>query len=206
MGQGYDVKAEIGALDVMAIRGDDDPVIVELKVGFSLSLFHQAVDRQGISDDVYICVPRGTGRVFNKSLKDNTALCRRLGIGLLSVRLRDGFVEAHCDPTPYRPRKSTRRKGKLLREFQRRVGDPNNGGQTRVGLVTAYRQDAILCARYLAENGATKGAVVAKVTGVATATRLMAADHYGWFEGVSTGIYQLTPKGREGVAFHDDAQ
>ncbi len=205
-GQGYEVKAEIGAVDVMAVRGDDDPVIVELKVGFSLSLFHQAVDRKAVTDDVYICVPRGAGAVFSKALKDNTRLCRRLGIGLLSARLRDGFVEAHCDPAPYRPVKSARRKGRLLREFQRRVGDPNSGGQTRAGLVTAYRQDAILCARYLAEHGTTKGAVVAKETKVASATRIMAADHYGWFERVSTGIYQLTPKGREGVAFYDEAQ
>ncbi|MFV2003056.1 MAG: hypothetical protein ACC619_08750, partial [Paracoccaceae bacterium] len=104
--QGYVVKSEIGALDVMAVRGDEAPVIVELKVAFSLALFHQAVDRQGISDAVYICVPRGAGRKFSRSLKDNIRLCRRLGIGLLSVRLRDGFVEAHCDPGPYRPVKS----------------------------------------------------------------------------------------------------
>ncbi|MEE9387644.1 MAG: DUF2161 family putative PD-(D/E)XK-type phosphodiesterase [Paracoccaceae bacterium] len=197
-GQGYEVKAEIGAVDVMAIRGDDDPVIVELKTGFSLSLFHQAVDRQGVTDDVYICVPRGTGKVFAKALKDNTRLCRRLGVGLLTARLRDGFVQAHCDPAPYRPVKSARRKGQLLREFQRRVGDPNAGGQTRVGLVTAYRQDAMLCAGFLAENGASKGAVVAAATGVPTATRIMAADHYGWFERAGRGVYQLTAKGLKG--------
>ncbi len=198
--QGYAVKSEIGALDVMAVRGDEDPVIVELKTGFSLSLFHQAVDRKGISDDVYICVPRGTGRKYYLNLKENMRLCRRLGIGLLSVRLRDGLVEAHCDPGPYRPIKSKKRKGRLLREFQRRVGDPNSGGQTRVGLVTAYRQDALLCARFLKENGAHKGAVVAKVTRVEMATRIMATDHYGWFERVSQGVYQVTPKGLDGIA------
>lgn len=201
-GQGYEVKAEIGAVDVMALRGDDNPVIVELKVGFSLSLFLQAVDRKGVTDDVYICVPRGAGAVFSKALKDNTRLCRRLGIGLLSVRLRDGFVEAHSDPAPYRPVKSAKRKGRLLREFQRRVGDPNSGGQTRVGLVTAYRQDAILCAGYLVENGASKGAVVAAATGAKAATRIMASDHYGWFERVSLGVYQVTPKGVEALVVY----
>ncbi|MCJ7871929.1 hypothetical protein MUB49_05765 [Phaeobacter sp. J2-8] len=35
--QGYEVKAEIGAADVVAIKGDDDPVIVELKTGFALT-------------------------------------------------------------------------------------------------------------------------------------------------------------------------
>jgi hypothetical protein len=27
----------------------------------------------------------------------------------------------------------------------------------------------------------------------------MAADHYGWFERVRTGIYALTPKGEEAL-------
>ncbi len=140
-------------------------------------------------------MPRGSGPRFGKAIKDNTGLCRRLGLGLMTVRLRDGLVEVHCDPGPYRPAKSKLRKGRLLREFQRRVGDPNLGGQTRVGLVTAYRQDATLCAGHLAEHGPSKGAPVAKATGVARATRIMADDHYGWFERIAVGVYSLTPKG-----------
>lgn len=198
--QGYDVKGEVGAVDVLALRGDDDPVIVELKTGFSLSLFHQAVARQSVSDDIYICVPRGAGRQFAKALGSNQALCRRLRLGLMTVRMRDGYVEVHCDPAPFRPVKSPVRKGRLLREFQRRVGDPNAGGQTRVGLVTAYRQDALRCAGFLASHGAAKGSVVAKGVDVPGATRIMAADHYGWFERVSVGVYTLTSKGREGLA------
>jgi hypothetical protein len=33
--QGYEVKAEVGSADIVACRGDDDPVIVELKTGFT---------------------------------------------------------------------------------------------------------------------------------------------------------------------------
>ncbi len=198
-GQGYEVKGEVGACDVVGVRGEDDPVIVELKTGFSLSLFHQGVARQVVSDDVYLAVPRATGKRFGKALKENIALCRRLGLGLLTVRLRDGLVEAHLDPAPYTPRKSKLRRGRLLREFARRVGDPNEGGATRVGLVTAYRQDALLCAGHLATAGPCKGSDVAQATGVPTATRIMAADHYGWFERVALGVYQLTPKGAEGL-------
>ena len=40
-GQGYIVKGEVGAADLVACRDDEDPVIVELKTGFTLSLFHQ---------------------------------------------------------------------------------------------------------------------------------------------------------------------
>jgi len=195
-GQGYEVKAEVGAADIVAIRAGDDPVIVEMKLGFSLSLFHQCVARQAITDDVYLAVPRGKGKRFAKSLKDNVSLCRRLGVGLITVRLgKTDLVEIHLDPAPFKPRKSKKRQGRLLREFARRVGDPNTGGATRAGLITAYRQDALLCARHLQKAGPSKGAHVAKATGVPTATRMMADDHYGWFERVEKGIYRITPKG-----------
>ena len=204
-GQGYEVKAEIGAVDVMAVRAGDDPVIVELKTGFSLSLFHQAIARQAVCDDVYVAVPRGAGKRFGASLKENVSLCKRLGLGLITVRLRDGLVEIHVDPAPYSPRKSKQRRGRLLREFARRVGDPNQGGQTRAGLVTAYRQDALLCADHLARLGSSKGSVVRDATGVARATQIMAADHYGWFERVETGIYALTPKGKAALVQYQGA-
>ena len=195
--QGYEVKGEVEAADVVGVRAGEDPVIVELKTGFALALFHQAIARQALTDAVYVAVPRQPGRRFQVALKNNLGLCRRLGLGLITVRLDDGHLEIHADPAPYRPRISKRRKGRLLREFARRVGDPNRGGSVRTTLVTAYRQDALKIAGYLAENGPTKGAVVAAAVGVPRATRMMADDHYGWFERVTTGVYQLTPKGAE---------
>ncbi len=204
-GQGYDVKSEIGAADIVAVRGDEEPVIIELKTGFSLTLFHQAVARLAVTDLVYIAVELGSGQRYAKALKDNVKLARRLGLGVITTRLRDGFVEVHCDPGPYRPRQSKPRRARLLREFARRVGDPNQGGATRSGLVTAYRQDALRCAAHLAAEGPLKGALVAKATGVPKATRLMADDHYGWFERVETGIYAITPKGREALKTYASA-
>jgi hypothetical protein len=203
-GQGYDVKAEIGAADIVACNGSDEPLIVELKTGFSLSLFHQAIARQAITDAVYVAVPHGAGRRFLQSLNSNKALCRRLGLGLLSVRLSDGHVTVYLDPGPYRPRKSKPRQARLLREFVRRVGDPNKGGSVRRGLVTAYRQDALRCVRVLQANGPGKASEVARQSGVAAARRIMADDHYGWFDRIRTGIYGLSPKGVEAAAQYDD--
>ncbi|MEO9774308.1 DUF2161 family putative PD-(D/E)XK-type phosphodiesterase [Roseibium sp.] len=204
-GQGYEVKAEVGSADIVACRGEEDPVIVELKTGFTLSLFHQAVDRQSITDAVYVAVARGPGKRFLTSLKNNLKLARRLGIGVITVRLADGLVEVPLDPAPFSPRKSKPRKARLLREFSRRVGDPNTGGSTRVTLVTAYRQDAIRCAGHIHANGPSRGSDVARATGVTRATRMMADDHYGWFERVERGIYGLTPKGRGAVDGGDAA-
>lgn len=202
--QGYEVKGEVGACDVVGCRDGDDPVIVELKTTFSLSLFHQGIARMSITDDVYIAVPRKTGKPFVKALKENITLARRLGLGLITVRLSDKLVEVHADPGPYTPRKSKKRKGRLLKEFARRVGDPNDGGATRHGLITAYRQDAIRCARFLAVHGASKGAKVAEWTEVPTATRLMRDNHYGWFEKVEKGVYALTNQGHKGLTDYGD--
>ena len=199
-GQGYVVKGEIGAADVVAVREAEEPVIVELKTGFSLSLFHQGIARQAMTDAVYVAVPRGEGRQFSKTLSDNKTLCRRLGLGLMTVRINDGFVEVHADPEPYRPRQSKLRKGRLLREFARRVGDPNNGGATRRGIVTSYRQDALKCLCVLDKHGPLKAAHVAEKTAVSKARLIMADDHYGWFERVRTGVYGLTPKGVSAVS------
>lgn len=198
-GQGYDVKGEVGAADIVAVRGDEEPIVVELKVGFSLTLFHQAIERQTITDHVYIAVARGTTKAYLKSLKRNKKLCRKLGLGLMTVRLKDGFVEIHLDPEPYKPRPSKAKKGRLIREFNRRVGDPNKGGAARTTLMTAYRQDALRCLSVLHQNGPTKAAAVAQITGVETARRIMADDHYGWFERVERGVYDKTPKGDEAV-------
>jgi hypothetical protein len=198
--QGYVVKSEVGAADVVAVRGGEPPVIVELKLGFSLTLVHQCVARLKLSEDVYMAVARGKGKRFLKAIKDMTLLCRRLGLGLITVRVADGLVQVHCDPGPYAPRGNTKRQGQLLREFARRQGDPNDGGQTRSGLVTAYRQDALKVAMYLFEIGASKGADVARETGVIRATTMMRDDHYGWFEKVEKGIYGLTPKGAAAVS------
>ena len=196
-GQGYEVKAEIGAADVVACRDGEEPLVVELKTAFSLSLVHQAIARQAITDTVYLAVPRGKGRRFQTSLKQMKTLCRRLCLGLITVRMSDEHLEVHCDPAPYTPRKSKQRKAALLREFAKREGDPNSGGATRKGLVTAYRQDALRCAGHLAEAGPSKGAVVARETGVEKATRLMADNHYGWFVRVEKGVYDLTDSGRK---------
>lgn len=201
--QNYIVKGEVGSADIVAIRDEEPPVIVELKTSFSLTLFHQATERQSMTDSVYVAVPRGSGRTFLKSLQNNKRLCRRLGLGLLTVRLKDGFVEAHLDPTPYKPRQSKVKKQRLLREFTRRVGDPNVGGKNKATIVTAYRQDALRCLDLLSRQGPTKASKVAEQTGVDRARTIMSADHYGWFERYDRGVYTITPKGE--VALKDYA-
>ena len=198
--QGYVVKSEVGAADVVAVRGAEPPLVVELKLALSLTLFHQAVARQAVTDDVYIAVAHKPGKRFAKSVKQSVSLARRLGLGVMTVRVADGLVQVQCDPAPFQPRKSTKKQTALLREFSRRVGYPNAGGQQRQGLLTAYRQDVLKIALYLFEVGDSRGKDVARETGVENATRMMRDDHYNWFEKVDKGIYGLSPNGAEAVS------
>lgn len=201
--RGYEVKGEIGKVDVMACRGAEPPIIVELKTAFSLTLFHQAVDRLTLTDNVYIAVPYKSGKAAAKTLKRNISLCRSLGLGVITVRLRDGFVQIHRDPQPYKPRKSSVKLARMMKEFSSREGDPNTGGVTRRTIVTAYRQDAIKCLTVLSGKDEMKAADVAKEAYVPRARNIMSDNHYGWFERVRRGHYTLSKAGLESIAHLD---
>jgi len=210
---GYVVKGEVGSADMVAVplsnkgqaKDNDEPIIIELKTGFTLSLFHQAINRQSMTDQVYIAVPRKTGKAALVAMRRNKMLCRRLCIGLLTVRLPDGQVAVHCEPKPFTPRKIKARKTKLLSEFESRHGDPNKGGMTSEGLMTSYRQGALRCAKVLHDEGASKASYVAKMAGFDKARNCMASNHYGWFEKIDRGIYGLTPLGAKALVDHAEA-
>jgi hypothetical protein len=204
-GQGYKVKAEVKDCDLVAVRGDEPPVIVELKLSLSIALLMQGIDRQTMTDAVYVAVPTGKGKRWASQVKDAVKLCRRLGLGLISVRFDAATpsVLVHCDAGPYRPRKVKARKAALLKEFERRVGDPNTGGQTRRKIITAYRQDALRIAVALMD-GPNKPRILAVELGVEKAASILQADHYGWFERVERGVYALRPAGVEALKTYAD--
>jgi hypothetical protein len=189
--QGYEVKGEVLACDVVGVRGDEPPVIVELKRTFSLALVHQGIDRLAMTDAVYLAVG-----AWPKRQADVRRLCRRLGLGLIVVS--DGRADVLEDPLPYRPRRDTRRTARLLREHQRRVGDPTSGGSTRQPIMTAYRQEALRCARLL-EAGPMAIRAMRPLADVPHAGGILRGDVYGWFERVERGTYALTPKGLAAV-------
>jgi hypothetical protein len=192
--QGYEVKGEIGRCDVVAVRGDEPPVIVELKTAFNLKLLLQGMDRQAMTDAVYLAIPA----LSFKNRKDVHGLCRRMGLGLLTVHGK--IVEAEIDPAPYAPRKNQRRKELLLKEFSRRKGDPNAGGSTKKPLVTAYRQDALRCAMFLDAKGAAQVAAIRAEARVERAAAIMRSDVYGWFAKRERGVYGLTAEGKSALA------
>ena len=95
--QGYVVKGEIVGCDVVAVRGDEPPVIVELKRSFGLALVLQGIDRLTMTDAVYLAVG-----AWPKRTSEALRLCRRLGLGFIVVS--GGRAEVALDPAAYRPR------------------------------------------------------------------------------------------------------
>lgn len=196
-GQGYVVKGEVRGCDVVAIRGQEPPVVVELKKAFGLGLVLQGVDRLTLTDSVYLAVGQ-----WPKRMKNVKKLCRRLGLGFIVVG--GDRADIVLDPVPYRPRVNKRKAARLLGEHARRVGDPNRGGQAmRAPLMTAYRQQALRCAELLAVNGPMKLAAMRAAADVPKAASILQSDVYGWFERVERGVYSLTPAGRQGLVRFD---
>lgn len=194
--QGYEVKGEVGACDVVAVREGEDPIIVELKDRLTLALVLQAVDRLTMSEMVYLAFRAGRNHsaTWRTKRKQVLSLLRRLGIGLLTVSSR-GQVRAVLDPAGYRPRTNRKRKRRLLKEFAERVGDPETGGSATSKRLTAYRQDAIRCASVLADGEVLKLSLLKERTGVERAGNILRDNHYGWFERVRVGHYTLSPRG-----------
>ena len=83
--RGYTVRAEVDRCDLVAVQGGEPPVIVELKQSFALSLVYQGIERQRITDAVYLAVAAPTGReawaMWNRKRGAALQLCRRLGLG-----------------------------------------------------------------------------------------------------------------------------
>ncbi len=141
---GYTVKGEIGGCDIVGLSDQDPPVVVicELKMSFNLELILQAVDRAAVADEVWIAArisAKGKGRESDKRYRD---LCRRLGIGMLGVA-DNGEISVIVGSVTPMPRTNPKRRSRLMREHQKRRGDPVVGGSTRVPQMTAYRQQAL---------------------------------------------------------------
>ncbi|MDX0694419.1 hypothetical protein GOD53_09870 [Sinorhizobium medicae] len=194
---GYVVKGEVGRCDLVGLSDEDPPVVVicELKLSFNLELILQAIDRATISDEVWIAARmsvKGKGRESDKRYRD---LCRRLGIGMLGIS-DTGEVSVIVGSVSPMPRNNPKRRSRLMREHQKRRGDPALGGSTRAPVMTAYRQQALACAAAL-EAGPLR--VRDLRMGMPEAGKILLSNVYGWFERLDRGVYGLTDAGREAL-------
>jgi len=193
-GLGYVVKGEIGGCDIVALNGDDPPLVVigELKLTFTLELVLQGVDRAKLCDEVWLAArlsSGGKGRENDVRFRD---LCRRLGFGMLGVS-KAGDVDILLSPAALAPRRDPKRRSRLVDEHRRRQGDPVLGGGSRAPVMTAYRQQALACAFALATGPSRPRDLKAEVP---DAAKILLGNVYGWFAREARGIYGLTDAGR----------
>lgn len=214
---GYIVKGEVSHCDLVAFHQEaeknDEPIIVELKKQLNLAFLVQGMRRQTLSQTVYLAVPEQKIKAANQkkarsgaySWKEAAELCRRTGLGLITVRFyqrRPPVVTVWCDPEPVKgatPAKPTKKQIRLRNEFYARHGDFNVGGSHRVKQVTSYRQRALICAHFMRDKDEVPVKEIRELTEDALAGRLLRDDHYGWFQRVRRGVYTLTPEGRIGL-------
>ena len=191
---GFTVKGEVGGCDLVALSGDDPPVVVigELKLSFNLELILQAVDRAAAADEVWLAAKlsaRGKGRESDARYRN---LCRRLGFGMLAVT-DSGDVEVIVKPPTTAPRRDPKKRSRLVAEHRKRIGDPALGGSTRAPIMTAYRQQALACASALADAPRPVRDLREKCP---DAGKILLHNVYGWFDRAERGIYVLTDAGR----------
>jgi hypothetical protein len=192
-GLGFSVKGEIGGCDLVAINGDDPPIVVigELKLTFNLELLLQGVDRAASCDEVWLAAKlsiRGKGRESDARYRN---LCRRLGFGLLGIA-EAGGVEVLVAPNAITPRRNPKKRSRLVTEHKKRLGDPALGGSTRAPIMTAYRQQALACAAMLVPGPRKVRELTPEFP---DAQKILHRNVYGWFESAARGIYSLTDAG-----------
>jgi hypothetical protein len=191
---GYQVNCEVKDCDIVATRGDD-LIIVELKTSVNLTLLVQATKRQSISDSVYVAVPAPTKR--NRQWRGTLTVLKRLEIGLLLVDegAMGMLVSKQFDPISYQRKKNTRNRRAVLTEIADRSGDYNVGGSTKTPLMTAYRENAIFIACCLSKLGPSSPKILRDLGTGDKTTSILSANHYGWFQRVEKGVYELTDLG-----------
>lgn len=207
---GYSVRSEVHHCDVVAVRGDEPPLIVELKRSFSIPLLLQAIDRLKITDTVYVAfeLPAKGRAPHGASWPELRKLCGMLGLGMLAVQFyktRRPRVEVLChppaasEPLYAAPRRNKRAATRLMQEFSERRADYNVGGSTRRKLVTAYREKSLQLVWLLHTQGPMSPRQLRDLTGNGKAAALLQRNVYLWFQRVSRGVYQLTPSGVEAL-------
>ncbi|WP_168122935.1 DUF2161 family putative PD-(D/E)XK-type phosphodiesterase [Paenibacillus sp. HB172176] len=205
--RGYSVKAEVMHCDLVAVHEESNhTIIVEMKKTFNLALLLQGVERLRLNGDVILAVERNRKKSgsHNQRFGDLTELCRRLGIGFMTItfyKTKAPLIELLCEPgEPPRRGMRVKKQNRLAMEFKERSGDYNVGGSTGRKLVTAYFEKALRCAYILQQRGPSAPKEVAAAIGFSKSGQMLRDNYYGWFERIERGKYALLSPGVDALA------
>jgi hypothetical protein len=186
-------------------------ISVEMKLKLNLEVINQAVERQSVSDLVYIAVLHDYKAVETKRFKMTLLTLKRLRIGLLLVNFRasEPVVYECVKPENYDFERSLRMKAKkrnaIISEFNKRSKDFNKAGTNRTKIMTAYKEQCLLVALYMKENGYIRASEF-KACGMETkkVSSIFNSNYNGWFSRLDKGIYNLTEKGLSALKEYED--
>lgn len=210
---GYDVQAEVKSCDLVA-KKDGETIVAELKTSFCLKLVYQAIERQSITDLVYIVIPRpkgAKGAQWNSMLK----LMKRLDIGIITVALDSELKAVDIVSVPAgtaKPKSSTKR-ASFNKEVDSRNLHVNTGGVNKTKILTAYREKSIYILCLAEAFGEISPAQINKILNEPYAGNIVSRNFYGWFKKISKGVYAISDEGykilngneyKEAIEFYRD--
>lgn len=203
---GYTVKSEVKECDLVAVKADE-LIITELKLSLNLEVILQAVQRQKMTEKVYIAVPVPK---IDKRFKKVCDLLKRLEIGLILVYVKKSFsyvnVELECKNCTSRiiSTYGRRKKKGLEEEFQQRHGDNNIGGVNRKKLITVYRENALYIAGLMKNKGPLSAKELRALGAAENSHSIIYQNHYRWFKKVEHGKYTLSEFGLSDIENYSD--
>lgn len=197
LAQGYDVQGEIIQADVFAVKGDTI-IIVELKLSISLKLIYQALERQGVTKHVYLAAPKSVVTRHMKSHPMFIHLLKRLGLGLMAVTFERVDVLLEPDALVSSSRRTPSQKRLMLHEFHARDQHQTIGG-TNQKKMTFYREQVIEIAKALYTLHEASTSLVKEYTRIEKSADILRKNYDGWFMKNEKGLYQLSPKGQDGI-------
>ena len=204
--EGYQVQAEVKGCDIAAVK-NGQLVIVELKKSFSLKLVYQGLERQSLTEQVFVAIPRPKKGAREKSWKDMMKLLKRLELGLLTVALDSPLqtVDVVLEPSDSLAWKNRKKREKVQAELEKRQVDANVGGMTRRKIMTAFREKSIRVACILEKEGQLSLAEF-RERGLEDCVGLLSKNYDKWFKRVEKGVYALSEKGKEALENEDFAK
>ena len=190
------MQAEVKHCDIAAEK-NGRLVVVELKRAFGLKLVYQGLERQSLTDEVFVAIPRPKKGAREKAWQDMLRLLKRLELGLLTVALDSPLktVDVVLTPADSMIRKNKRKKERLQAELEGRQLDANIGGMTRRKIITAYRERVIRLACILEREGEISLAEL-RARGLEELAALLSRNYEKWFVRVEKGVYALSEKGK----------
>lgn len=201
--EGYQVQAEVKHCDIAAVK-DGQLVVVELKKAFSLKLVYQALERQSLTEQVFVAIPRPQKGQREKAWKDMLRLLKRLELGLLTVALDSPLqtVDVVLEPSDSLAWKNRKKREQVQAEMENRKMDVNVGGMTRKKIITAFREKSIRLACLLEREGQISTAAL-RERGMEDYIGICIRNYDKWFQRVEKGVYALSEKGKEALENED---